>query len=497
MTAIGTIKVALNDSGSQAPAEEITPSNNHEASEIKQVKQNRAATERDAARSVLYNRNPNSYRRGAADYGIDEFGHSDILKIYGYSKSEKIKRNPGAKGPIESTILAIALKEFCIEPVDKSRKAKALAEFMKLVHSKMKGNFTSIMFELADPGFFYGNNILECTYQDLPWNGHKFQGMRIYKEMIGRFNGLWELKETAYSEPYGIYSKINKQTYPIEKFILMTWLRRHGRNKGSGVYESVFKYLEANDIIYQKELEFMNRYAGKIPVAKYEDSKDADFALELAEAVKAGTAIAIPTEIILDFIDLLGKGDTNAFAVLYNYNNAQAHMAIKGTSGLALNNGTGGNTGSRASDEVKERKENIYELYLQQYLEKDIWLEQIAKRIIKHNFDETEYPESIYPKGYFKDKQILTPKAIRENLKVAKVIGVFKPEIRVDDEIEGREFLGLSPLPDKYVKQKRELEKKGLVQEPTNNAQTNLNESSESVDETEETDEDTDSEAEE
>jgi hypothetical protein len=472
MTAIGNLSLALNTTVmatgkktvKKAKAKtSITP---EKPGRISSKNSNGGSAESQHDR--MLNRRKNSKSRASADAGIDEFGHSENIKLYGWGEAEKIKQNPGAKGPLESTVLSVAQKELCIvipKKYKKNRKAKILAEFMELNHEQMDGDITDALIELGLPGMWYGNNILEPTYMDLPWDeSTSFPGMRIYKALTGKFPGLWELKETEYNEVYGIESGLTRQVFPIENFILFTWLRQYGRNKGSAIYDSVFKYLKAKDVIHKKSIIYINKFAGKIPVGRYQNAADADFALELAEAVYDGTAIALPEEITLEFIDVLGTGSAqDAFLVLFNWCDSQANLAIKGTSGLAVNNGTGSGTGSNASDEVKERKESIYEWYLQKKLQ-EIWYEQICKRIIEFNFDKKQFPEYLYPRVEFKEIKKLTLEQKQANIKLGCEIQVLKPVERVDDEIFIREELSFPPIPDKVIKLRREKEAEMEIQ---------------------------------
>src|SRR3990167_7501312 len=111
MTTIGNVSYTYNVNGI-------------EAAEIKRIDSVRIKKQNNEYQKTLPNRSPYSYKIKAADYGIDEFGRSELIKLHGYAKSERIRRNPGAKGPLESLVFEVAKKKFIVEPREKKRKAR-------------------------------------------------------------------------------------------------------------------------------------------------------------------------------------------------------------------------------------------------------------------------------------------------------------------------------------------------------------------------------------
>lgn len=393
--------------------------NGTEAAEIKRIDsvregiQNKTAYQRN-----MPNRSPYSYKIKSADYGIDEFGRSELIKLHGYAKSERIRRNPGAKGPLESLVFEVAKKKFVVDPREKKRKAKLLSDFMNMIEDKLEGSYRDLWIALGIPGIWYGNEIAEKESTDLPADFPKFGNKRIYKKFTPKFPGLYELKETADNNLYGIRSTVTGELFPPESFIIFQWLKMFGRNEGTAVYDSVFKYLEAKDIIYQNMLTFINKYSGLIPFVTFENPQDKDYAESLANDVYAGAGIALPKGVIVEFKNALADIKQEAFFILFNWCDSQANKAIRGTSGLSANDGSGAGTGSFAADKTKIERESVYEWYLQTYLE-ELWYEDICKPILAYNFDPVLFPESLYPRGKFIDEEEKTPVDVREDLQKA------------------------------------------------------------------------------
>lgn len=444
---------------------------------------------------TLINRNPSLFSVKAIDYGIDEFGRSEVLKTSNYSIAERIKRNPGAKAPIESSVLDVLKKDYEIyipNGYEKSRKARFLRDFMIFADNKMIGTWRKACYELAVPGIFYGNNILEKTYYDLP-SEHKYKNKRIYRELIGRFPGVWSLKEDIYNQVYGIESLFTHEIISIEKFVLFTWLRQYGRAEGSAVLDSIYKYLQAKDIIYQNMLSFVNNYSGKIPIVEYSDINMREIAEDIAENLKAGCGLAIPEGVKIEFINALEGNDTDAFFILFNWCDSQAYMAIKGTSGFSVNNGTGSGTGSYNADEIKKEVGDIYTKFLQMDLE-EIWYEQICKPLLIYNFDNIKYPEEIFPRLRFIDKNDIPLKETRENIKLGLEKEVLRPDERIDDEIYIRNALYFPQLNDKEIQERKSLESQIEYIDKSEKITKNLDEDFEDSENTEDIEDDLDNE---
>lgn len=421
-------------------------------------------SELEKAPEKVFLQNQNPYRTIYIKKAPSYLDEDEIIKFGDYSEAEKIRRDPAVKSVLDTGILNVIKKEFVVIPsVEKSRKSALLAEFIDYNHAKMEGDIKEYFYEIANPGIFYGNAILEKTYHDE--GAGKWQGRRIYKKLSGCFNGLWRFAESLDLGLYGIESLIKRgQVLPIEKFMVFHWLKVFGRNQGSGLYPSIYKYGKAIEIIYKNLIQFINKYSGRLPILQYDNPQYKEIAEQLVSELYAGAEVALPTDMKLEFVDMLGSGNTtDAYLLILNWCNSQINLAGKGTTGFSVNNGTGGSAGSRASDQVKKDTQDIYDWYLQTYLEK-LWLESYTKPIISHNFPLDKYPEDLYPFGCFVDNKNIPINEIRENYKLAHETKVVDLENSLEDQMNFRKDLGLKELSNERIdeKQKSIQDKKGI-----------------------------------
>lgn len=421
-----------------------------------------ASSEIEKQPEKVFLQNQNLYRSIYIKKSPTYLDEDELIKFGDYNEAEKIRKDPAVKSVLDTGILNVLKKDFVVIPrVEKNRKSALLAEFIDYNHSKMEGDIKEYFYELSNPGIFYGNSILEKIFYDE--SEGKWQGRRIYKKLSGCFNGLWHFKESLELGLYGIESLITREVIPIEKFITFHWLKVFGRNKGSGLYPSIYKYAKAIEIIYKNLIQFINKYSGRLPILSYDDPQYKSIAENLIEELYNGAEVAIPSSMKIEFVDMLGSGNTtDAYLLILNWCNSQINLAGKGTTGFSVNNGTGGSAGSRASDEVKKDTEDIYDWYLQTYLEK-VWLESYVKPIILHNFPLDKYPEDLYPIGAFVDNKNIPINEIRENYKLAHDTKVTDLENSLEDQMNFRKDLGLKELSSERIaeKQKSIQDKKG------------------------------------
>lgn len=201
---------------------------------------------------------------------------------------------------------------------------------------------------------------------------------------------------------------------------------------------------------------YVDRFASPIPyveVDNYRDEALMKFCAQIAKNLYAGAEVVLPKGVKAGFLESARNGQ-DPFLVIFNWIDSQVNTTIRGTSGLSVNNGTGSGTGSHASDKVKKEAESIYEWLLQITLE-EIWFEQVCIPIIKHNFPEETYPEELYPCGYFIEPEEQSRDDDREDLKTARDLDFFNPDMNVDDEIEARKRLRIRPLTEKEINEKR------------------------------------------
>lgn len=420
MTVIGSLSLALNKENDK----KIESNNNSEA-----------------FKDLMLNRYKQSSKRNAVSVGIDEFGYSELVRIYGYPDSERYARDPVAKSSIESTVFSVVKNKFVIKinpEFAETRKAKKLYDFMLSINKKLKSSYRQIFTELAISGIWYGKALSELIFDFMPGNDPDYPNFIYIKEIKGKFNGVWDLKEDAYNNVEAIESLINFEKYSIDKFILFIWNKKNGRNQGTGVYDSVWKFLSAKHILYKHMLIYVEKFASPAPFIKLPPGASDDvimFCNEVVQNLYAGADILLPHGAEIGFLEAIKNGDNNPFLVLFNWLDSQINLAIKGTSGLSINNGTGSGTGSHASDKVKSDKEAIYEWLLQTTLE-ELWLEQICKPILKMNFDENIFPEKYYPIGIFEKDYKKDLADIREAIKLAFEKNIYKEDNLEDLGIE-------------------------------------------------------------
>lgn len=438
MTSLGKISYAIGD-----PYKVVT------AKEIQNINED-----------ILLNRRPSTIRSRAYNSGIDEFGFSEIRKLYGFGEVERTLKDPGIKSPIRSTVFSVIKKPFIIKPPEKFKldeRAIKLAKFMNLCKDMQKTSYITLFSEISSIAIGAGNGLAEKSFRNLDFDHPDFPGWRIYDDIQGRYNGGWDLKENSFNQILGIESLIEKGlVIDLSKFFFIVWDRQYGRNQGTGVVDSLYKLYDAKDIIYRQMVTYIQKFESPVPIVKIKDRRDQalmSLAQSIADNLYAGCGIVLPDELEAEFLTAGAKGD-NPFLILFNWIDSQAVYLIKGHTGLSIQNGTGDGTGARASDETKLKQEGIYEWLLQITLQTE-WAKQIRDPILEHNTDPNEYPKELYPEGVFESADIPTREDTRKDIETGYKVGAIDPKNNVNDAIEVRKKLTLSEMSEDEITEKQ------------------------------------------
>lgn len=431
---------------------------------------------------LVSNRYRQTYKRNYAQVGIDEFGYSELIKLYGYADSERYARDPVSKSSIETTVFSVVKKKFVIKinpKYSESRKSKKLLDFIEVINAKLKNNYRQVFTELAISGLWYGKALSELIFDFLPSDHSDYPNFIYIKEIKNKFNGIWDIKEDCFNNIEAIESLIDYKLHPLEKFIFFVWNKQNGRNQGKGIVDSVWKFLNAKHILYKNMLIYIEKFTKPTPyleLPEFATQEVIDFCKDVVQNIHEGADLLLPHGVKAGFLEQANKGrDNNPFLVLFNWLDSQINLAIKGTTGLSVNNGTGKGTGSYASDRVKIDKEVIYEWLLETSLE-ELWFEQICTPILKMNFDVNEYPEKYYPIGVFEEDFKQEFNDVLESIKLAFEKGIYNIN-NTQDMIDTREKLKLRELSKKELKFLDEKQKINdqIKEEKKDNIQENVN----------------------
>lgn len=398
------------------------------------------------------------------DYGI--YGYptrGEVLQLEGMAEAERIFRDPQVRACFNTLIFSILQKDFNIVAAGNSRKSVELKAFIDYCLSQIQGNIQDVFYELMASGIHYGYAFSEKVFKYA--ESGKFEGKLIWKAIKNKRPGLNSFKMDDFDNITGIENLIsfgNKETLPVEKFVIFTFLKLFGSPYGQDLFSSLHKFVYSKNHLIQQMLianaKFASETVGvKIPKSDIDDPESVAYAQSMAEAVQGGNALAYP-----DGLEITLWGGQRAGTCPYipriQMLDSQIALTILGND-LTTTQSQGG--GTHAETKQKFKVTSIYSGYLQKYIE-EVFNEQLLKDIISWNFDPVAYPVDIYPTCGFSETIEEDQKEVAETLKIHIDNEVLRPQERVNDEIYYREKAKLPPLSKEEIKARLKLELEAL-----------------------------------
>lgn len=336
---------------------------------------------------------------------------SDVYdKFGGYAEAEASLTDPVVSTCFYISILPILQKNIVFKAIIEGKKteikkSKNIADFLNFSIKKLKnGGQKQLMFDLMLSKHL-GCSFIEKVYDIL--DSGKYANYYYYSNLKSKRNGLWDFSYDEKDNIIGFKSLIEPdKIWAKSKFISMSWLPTFNNPNGNGDFAKIWKFYDSKKTFILFTLEkgaritkdrqvLLKGKEGSVPVIQ--DHKN------ILKALVNNLSCYIPPGYEIESFLFDPKG-LDSFINIIRELDSQIARGYLGSSTLVNEASTGAGNYNTA----KNNKENasLYTDYAEG-LVKDTIEEQYMIDLIKLNFNETEYPEELYPTVELElDKQV-------------------------------------------------------------------------------------------
>ena len=393
----------------------------------------------------------NSYYRdfiNRADYGRINGNHRDpILSQEGYSNAELAFLDPQVSACFLITVFQVmnkTLKFYSDKNLTKRRdikKSQEIADFLNFTLKKVKGAITKLNYDLLTAKFF-GASFLELVYDICPYG--KYKGYYYYPRIKAKRTGLWDFSYDEFGNVNGYRSLINKQVFPENKFMSMSWLSLWNNPNGTPDYAKIRKFSKPKSEFIVFLLSLGARQSkGKQSILKGDEDLSTgnnETHQEVLNKLNDYLSVYLPKNYEVEF----NKFDTSLlkdFLDVLRWLDSQIAIAMLSNS-LTTNENQKTGSYAMAKAQIETGTFTFTDYACTSII--DIFEEQYAKPLIKLNFDPEIYPEELYPVAHLEAPQHIDYKAQAELDEILQRLGL----LDLDTEIDLQNRRNLYNLPD-------------------------------------------------
>lgn len=324
----------------------------------------------------------------------------EILNKKGFSVLERLERNSSVYAATNNFKLSVVEPKMIVKAANKSYNAGLLKEFIELNLAEMEGTINDCCYDILS-ALLPGYSITEKVYQSFEYERNT---KKIIKSFKNKKAGLYAFYIDAFDNIQAVRSLIGNDTpLPKEKFIIYPFLKKNGNPYGFPLFDVLYPlYFAINEL--QK---FMLIGAAKfsnpsVVVSVPNGASDAvlEAIQEFAEDLTQSSITTLPESVKANILDVTNKS-RNPYIDLLKYFISEIEKV------LLLNDLTvsqSGKYGTRSESSVKVEQGKLPLVrYTRRSLE-DTLKEQFIKPTIRYNFDQYEFPSSIYPSLIFNDE---------------------------------------------------------------------------------------------
>lgn len=380
----------------------------------------------------------------------------EILARETFSEAEKAFLDPQVSTCFLLNVFSIMKKDVIFEAISEGKKrdinkSKEMANFLNFSIKKLKnGGIRQLQFDLLTAKFF-GFSLIEKVYDVLDSSqSSKYFNYYYYKSMKAKRVGLWDFEYDDKENVIGYKSLLAKdKIWTLSKFMSLSYLPTFNNPNGNGDFERVWKFWDAKREFIIFILTLGSRLSkGRQIFLKGTNNGAYDLSeiKDILESLSNNLSVYVPYGYEIDFANF-DVGAIQHFQSVLRWLDSQIAIAMIGSS-LSVNESQG--AGTNAQSQVHMQNTITFEDYMEGLL-CDCLEEQYAKDLLKLNFDNSLYPEEIYP-----SVKLVLPKNSTELEKLTvyeklKTIGVIDTDTEIDLNFLREEF-NLPENPDLFVK---------------------------------------------
>ncbi|MFZ6748526.1 DUF935 domain-containing protein [Undibacterium sp. Ren11W] len=248
-------------------------------------------------------------------------GGNKGLKIY-----DEIERDAKVFSALQKRKLAVIGRPWQVDPASNSARDKAAAEMVK--RNLMRINFDTVTLNALD-AILKGFSVSEIVWQP---DGKEFGINRIMPRNARRFTFDLDYKPRMLTWE----NLMVGEALPERKFIIHSFGGKDGSPFGLGLGTRLFwpAFFKRQDI--SAWLVFLDKFASPTAVGKYPSgapASDIDALMEAMQSIAQETSIAIPENMLVEFLEASRTGGSDAYERMARYMDEQIEEIILGDSG--------------------------------------------------------------------------------------------------------------------------------------------------------------------
>ena len=387
-----------------------------------------------------------NYFLKSQDRGISDQNKPDeVLTREKLSEAERCFKDPQVSTCFNLLAFSLMKKRIEFKPIEEGlkkniNKSKKMADFLNFSLEKLKeGGTRQLIYNLFTSKFF-GWSLLEKVYGLLDQNqSSKWNGYYYYQYCLPKRIGLWEFEYDEYGRVTGYISLVDRtKRFDKEQFLRLSYLPLHGNPNGIGDFSRVWKFWNAKCYFIAYLLDLGGRLAkGRQSVLKNTGSAipDEDEKEELMNALSENLNFYLPAGYDLVF-ENFDTGALQYFLQVLRWLDSQIAIAMIGSS-LAVNESQG--AGTNAQSQVHQVNTFTFEEYIQALICEELD-ESYRNSLLKLNFNNSEYPEELYPKCELVSDLEDDKKNKAEIYKILKDMGILDTDTITDLNFLRQEF---------------------------------------------------------
>jgi SPP1 gp7 family putative phage head morphogenesis protein len=360
----------------------------------------------------------------------------DVIRRKGMSEYKKMRNHTSVKPFLQQKKMDVISAGWRVDPASESPADTQVAEFITWNLTKLRGSFSMTLWELLsalDFGFSVSEKVYGIIEED-PWRG-KIGLTRLATRDPENFE--LRTNEDGTLRDDGIYQLNPQKAMPRWKFLHYAYQSEFDNPYGTSDLRAVHEPYFAITQITRFWNMYLERFGIPTVTGKYPRSftkPEQDKLKAIIESIQASTAITIPEELVIEFMEIAGNGE-RAFDRAIERHESRIARAFGFPEMTGLSNR--GDRGSRALGEVQARGFLPVILLVVQDSEAG-FNEQVIPELVRWNFTVNKLPKFNINDVSFEDSQ--------GNVKLF-YDGVANGTVRAtdDDEIHIRELISFPP----------------------------------------------------
>ena len=366
----------------------------------------------------------------ALDMGISTFHtRGEILNDKGFDSLERLERNSSIHAALTNFKLSVVEPSLIVKPKNNSYNAGYAKDMLEFILDEMEGTTEDLAFDLMS-AILPGYSLSEIVYTFIKYEKETIKGLKSVKN---KKPGLYGYYLDAYDNILAVRNLLNPEiALPKNKFILYSFLRKHGNPYGFPYFDILYPIYRAINELFKYLIIGSAKWANPSLVIYVPNGKlskeDQNAVKTFANQITQSSVSSLPESMKAQILEIARSGQ-NPIIEMLHYLISEVEKVLL-LNDLTVSQSTGGGTRAETNSKISEGKKPLI-----RYTRKNIQgtlNEQLVRRILRQNLDPDEFPVSIFPTLIFNDQEKETRNAFVSMVGTLTDKGYVNPNSRTD-----------------------------------------------------------------